>query len=170
MKINNKLLQIFLSVIGMAMLLLPDPLLAQETGSLSLTLLPDEYDHEVTAGYESSFSLEVRNTGDENLTNIKLSANVAEDWIILFDPDSIDSLSAGSLQTVNVKIRPDLGMDNGEYKVTFIAEANETRKVESVWVKVKSSSLWLWVIGGVAILVVAVFVFIYMRLNSQKVQ
>jgi uncharacterized membrane protein len=168
MKMNGKLLWLFLSAVGLAMLLLPYPLLAQETVRLTLTLLPGDYYHEVIAGKDNSFFLEIRNTGNKALTNIRLSVNVPDGWAIQFAPDKISSLSAGSLQTVDVNIKPDGKASRREYGFTIIAEANETRKVESIWVTVKSSSFWLWVGGGVAIVVVAVFVLIYLRLERQK--
>lgn len=167
MKINNKSLQVIIAILGLLILLFPVFIRAEGNVGLTLTLRPTEYYHEVIAGHEGSFSLEIKNSGDTSLTNIKLSAITPEEIVILIEPDSIESLLAGNIQQVSVTIKPGVKIESGEYLVAFMAEANETRKVEVVWVKVKSSSFWLWLWGGIATVVVIGCVFLYLRLNRK---
>ena len=65
-------------------------------------------------------------------------------------------------------LRPDKDADKGEYNVTLIADANETRRVTSIFVRVESASLfWVWVGIGIAVLLIAGFVVIFMRFGRE---
>ncbi len=134
---------------------------------MTLTLYPGVYHHEVTAGKDNLFSLEVRNTSNVALTNIRLSAGAPKGWLIQFIPEVIDSLSASSLQTVVVNIRPRITATKGYYDLSVTAEANEITKAANIQIEVKSVLFWMWVGIGVAVVAVVVFVFIYIRFNKQ---
>ena len=148
---------------------LPQPvgLLAQEDRvELILRLLPGYY-NEVTAGDSNTLYLEVKNNGDKKITNIKLSSDKPEGWTVDFEPATIDQLSGGSSQAVDVIIVPPASSDSEEYTVTLIAEASETRAVARAFLRVDSaSSFWLWIGAGVAVLVVAVFVVVFRRFGK----
>ncbi len=136
-------------VLVLMTLLLPQVALAQkETTDLAMTLVSGNYYNRVTAGKDNTFFLELRNTGSTALTNIRLSADKPEGWVVEFSPTQIGYLAAGSLQTVEVNVRPDSKASKTDYQITLIAEANEIRKVSPIWVTVQSTSFWLWVGGG----------------------
>ena len=173
MKIKSKACRLFLLVaVLMTVLLLPQPSLAQEReAGLTLMLFSGTYSHyhEVTAGKDNSFFLEIRNTGNEAITNIKLSSYKSEGWVIDFELEEIDYLGPGSLRTVDVNIKPAPKAAKGEYRVTLIAEANEILRVESTsWVTVKAAPFWPWIGAGIVLAVVAAFIFIFMRFGRQK--
>ena len=178
MKIKSKACRLFLLAAVLMTVLLPQPGLAQgiepplnrESG-LTLTLLSGRYSYnlEVTAGEDNSFYLEIRNHGDEAITNIRLSSDKPEGWVIDLELEEIDYLGPGSLRAVDVNIKPPPEAAKDEYRVTFIAEANEIIRVESYsWVTVKGTSPWPWVGAGIVLVVVAVFIFIFMRFGRQK--
>jgi len=150
-------------------LLLPQTALAQERQTdLTLRLVNNWRNIEATAGKDNHFFLEVNNIGNLAITDIKLSSEIPEDWVIDFNPARIDYLSPGSLQTVDVNIRPPKNIGRGEHEIDFVAEANEIRKVEKFWVTVKLASLWLWIGAGGVLIVVIAFVLIYLRFGRQK--
>ena len=176
MKIDSKICWLALFIVGLMTILLPRLVLAQE-GIIDLTLTlacgDSCYYKEVTVGKDNLCFLEVRNTGTRPITNIRLSSYKPEGWVIEFRPAEIDYLGYGSLQTVDVNIKPDAKTVKEEYRVTIIAEANEIRKVTSTWVTVTAqiptpTSFWLWVGVGVALVVVAGFIFIFVRFGRQK--
>ena len=150
---------------------LPRPLFAQvqaEKTDLTLTLFPRDYYNEVKVGEDNRLFLEVRNTGNTTITRIRLSSQGPEGWVVEFKPGEIDYLGAGSVQTVDLIIKPDSKATKGGYNVTLIAEANEMRKAETIWLNIKaSSSFWLWVGIGIGAVVVAGFVFIFWRFGRQ---
>ncbi|MFH0914310.1 MAG: NEW3 domain-containing protein [Chloroflexota bacterium] len=168
MKTNHKLCWLVLLIVGLVTVLLPGSALAQENRvDLALNLVSGRYPTEVKAGRDNSFYLEVRNTGNKTVTNIKLSSDNPEGWAVTIKPAQIDSLTSGSLQTVNINIKPDEKAAKEDYRIILIADASEIRKVEIIWLRVESASFWLWVGGIVAAVVVAGFVFIFLRFGRK---
>ena len=150
--------------------LAPCSLLYAQEGkvNLSLNLLPGYYYKEVAPGENTALFMEIRNYGDTAITDIKLTADKPKEWVVKIVPDSISMLSAGSSQTVDVSVVPGTNSPNGEYTVTVIADATETRTVVSSTLRIKSdSSLWLWIGIGVAAVVAAVFAIIFIRVGKQ---
>lgn len=150
--------------------LLPCSLLfAQEDKvDLSLRLLPGYYYKEVVAGEDMALFMEVRNNGNTAITDIKLTADKPEEWKVDIIPGSISYLSAGSSQTVDISVVPASNSPSGEYTITMLAEATETRTAVSTTLRIKSdSSFWKWIGIGVGALVVAGFVIIYLRFGKQ---
>jgi uncharacterized membrane protein len=169
MGITRKIYWLSLLAIGLGAILVPCSTLAQvEKTELTLRLVSDSYYNRITAGKDKTIFLEVDNTGNKAITNIRLYADLPEGWTAEFRPELIDYLAPGSLQTVDIIIRPVDNAAKGEYTVTLIAEANETRKVTSTFVRVESASLlWVWVGIGIAALVIAAFAFIFVRFGGR---
>lgn len=169
MRISWKIYWLSLLVVGLAAILSPCLILAQaEKVDLTLRLVSDSYYNRITAGKDKTIFLEVGNTGKKGITNIRLYADLPEGWNVEFRPGLIDYLGPGSFQAVDVILRPASNAVKGEYTVALIAEANETRRVTSIFVRVESASLfWVWVGAGVAALVIAGFVIIFMRFGRQ---
>ena len=170
MRAGKKVLSLFLLIAALlACLGSPTMLLAQEAKvDLSLRMLPDYYYKEVIPGEDNALFMEIRNRGDNEITNIRFHSDKPEGWVVDFKPGSIDYLSAGSSQTIDVKVIPGLDTSRGEYNLTFIAEADETRTATSTMLRVENgSSFWLWVGLGVAALVIAGFIVILLRFGRQ---
>jgi uncharacterized membrane protein len=143
-------------------------MLAQaEKADLTLNVVYDNY-RSLKAGEERTMFLEVGNSGDRELTDIRLTADSPQGWTIEFNPPVIDKLAAGSFQTVDITLKPADNEAKGDYNIAVIAQANETRRVTSIYVRVESSSLfWVWVGAGVAALLIAGFVVIFMRFGRE---
>ncbi len=169
MRISWKIYWLTLLAVGLAAILSPCSILAQaEKVDLTLRLVSDSYYNKITAGKDKTIFLEVGNNGKKGITNIRLYADLPEGWNVEFRPGLIDYLGPGSFQAVDVILRPAGNAAKGEYTVALIAEANETRRVTSIFVRVESASLfWVWVGAGVAALVIAGFVIIFMRFGRQ---
>lgn len=150
-------------------ILSPYPLLAQEEKvDLTLTMAPGSYYREVTRGKDNTLFLEIRNTGNTAITNISLYSDKPKDWVVEFKPGSIDYLGASSSQTVDIIVNPAGNATRGEYTITLIAEAKETRRVITTSVRVETGTpFWLWVGSAVAVLVVAAFVIIFVRFGRE---
>jgi uncharacterized membrane protein len=168
MKTGGKKLWLLLAAIALLILVPAGQAAAQENSfQLSLNVLPGYYYWEITPGQETTIYLEIVNTGNQAITDIKLTTvtpNNLEGWSIGLNPESIASLGAGSSQTIDVTVTAPPGTERGDYTLTFIAEAGQTRTVTSTTVNVVNSlSVWLWVGIGLAILLIAAFVFIFLR-------
>ena len=171
MKACKKVLWLSLLITVLIVLRVPPTvLLAQEAKiDLSLSLLSRSYYKEVTSGEDNTLYMEIRNNGDKEITNIRFDSDKLEGWVVEFTPGSISYLGAGSSQTVDVNVIPSLDTDRGEYNLTFLAEANETRTVTSIMLRVENGfSFWLWVGIGLAALVIAGFVIVYLRFGRQE--
>jgi uncharacterized membrane protein len=170
MKAGKKVLWLSLLIAASIMLLAPPAVLfAQEAKvDLSLRMLHEYYYKEVTPGEDNALFMEIRNNGDKEITNIRFDSDKPQGWVVDFDPDSISYLSAGSSQTIDVNVIPSRDTGRGEYSLTFLAEANETRAATSTMLRIESGpSFWLWVGIGLAALVIAGFVIIYLRFGRQ---
>lgn len=142
-------------------------LLAQEKRiDLMLTLLPGYYNYDVTPGKETILILQVKNNGNNELTNIRFDSRGPESWVVTFNPGSIDRLSAGSSQVVDVSITPPRTASRDNYNLTILAEANETRSATTAFLRVEGDNIWLWVGIGVGVLVAAGFVIIFLRFGK----
>lgn len=168
MIISRKIYWLPLLVVGVMAVLSPCSILAQaEKTDLTLYVVYDGY-RSLTAGEEKTIFLEMGNSGNRELTNIRLSADAPEGWTIEFNPPLIDNMSPGSFQTVDILLKTADNAAEGEYNIAVIAEANQTRRVTSIYVRVESASLfWVWIGIGVAALVIAVFVIIFMRFGRE---
>ncbi|MFC2050867.1 NEW3 domain-containing protein [Chloroflexota bacterium] len=144
MRIIRRIYWLPILVVGLTAILSPCAILAQaEKVDLTLRLVSDSYYSRITAGEDKTIFLEIGNAGKKGLTNIRLYADLPEDWSAEFRPGLIDYLGPGSFQAVDMILRPADNTAKGNYTVALIAEANETRRVTSIFVRVESASL-LW--------------------------
>jgi len=168
MGISRKIYWPFLFVVGLIVILSPCSILAQaDEIDLTLRLVSDSYYNRITAGRDTTIFLEVRNNGNKAITNIRLYADLPEGWTAEFRPGLIDYLGPGSFETVDIIVRSVDDAAKREYAVALIAEANETRRVTNIFMRVESVSAWAWVGAGVAALVIAGFILIFMRFGRQ---
>lgn len=146
----------------------PAPILAPgEKISLDLSLV-GSYKNRVTAGENATFFLEIRNSGNKMITNIRLSSIQPEGWVVDFKPSTIDSLSPENYQTLELNIKPGDKAAEGSYTVTLIADASETRRVLDIWLTVEApEDYWLWIGGIILLLVVAGFIIVYLRFGRK---
>ncbi|MFC1961862.1 NEW3 domain-containing protein [Chloroflexota bacterium] len=165
MRIRKQLLWLLVVVTALVALAPLGQITAQgDRYELLLSVLPGYYYREITPGEENTLYLEIRNTGNQPITDIGLISDHPEGWDVGVRPDSVDYLGADSSQTIDLSVMAPTGTERGEYTLTLIAEASQTRTATSMVLRVESSSsFWLWIGGGVAALVIAAFVFIFLR-------
>jgi uncharacterized membrane protein len=151
-------------------MLLPSFASAQnvETG-LVITVLPNNFNIDLTAGKDNLLALDIKNAGPTIATNIRLTVfDKPEGWEVNFVPSTISSLGIGKNQTVEVHIKPVVSAARTNYSITLIAQANETQQSQTLYVNVAEGSFWIWIGGALAIVIVGAFVFIFIRSNRQK--
>ena len=169
MVVEKKVLWLSL-IIAVLLMFLGSPVvvIAQEDKvELSLRLLPEYYYKEIVPGESTILYMEVKNNGDKEITNIVFVADNPKGWVVDFRPSSINRLGSGSSQTVDVSVIPSRDTSRGEYHLTFLAEANETRTATSTILRVENTSSWLWIGIGLAGIAIIVFIFIYLRFGKQ---
>ena len=169
MRIGKVLLWLSVIIAGLVILVPSSRLAAQEDRvELVLQLLPGYYHREITSGEVTTLYLEIRNVGDQEITDVRLISDNPKGWVVGLKPDSIDYHSAGSAQTIDVSVTVPPAIERGEYTLTLIAEAAQTRTATSTVLRVEGAfSFWLWIGGGLAVLVIAIFVIIFIRFGRE---
>ena len=157
---------IFLLMVGLITALSPRPVAAQdERFDLTLTLVPGGY--RLKPGSDNILFLEIRNTGSEPITDIRLSSVKPEGWVIDLKPDKMDDLAPGSFQTIEVNIKPPAKTAERDHDLTIVAQTNEITRVRRTRVRVeRPQGSWLWIGGIVVLVAVAGFAVIFVRLEK----
>ncbi len=169
MKILRKVHWLLLVSTVVAALLWPAYAMGQtEKKDLIIRFSSGSYPYNIRVGQDNIFYLEIENTGTQDITNIRLHANVPEGWVVEMKPETVSLLAAGRVQTVDANVKPAATANKRDYQITFIAEGDGTRGVMTTWVRVEnSSSAWLWVGIGIGIIVVAGFIIVFLRIGKQ---
>ena len=163
--VNIKFCYLLLAIVGLLALLSPSYVLAQDgKGGLILRYVAGGYNSEVVPGESNPFFVEVANDSYSSTTNIRFTSDAPKEWVVDFKPQSIDTLNAGSYQTVEVSITAPQNVEKGDYSVTVIADSNIGRRAMSIYVRVEEgTNLWMWVGGVLGVVVIAIFVVIFRR-------
>lgn len=107
----------------------------------------------VTAGKDKRLELLLKNNGSSELTHIEFSYSAPVDWDVIFEPERIEMLEAGSSTTVYATIRSSEKAIAGDYATNISAKVAETDARAAIRVSVKTPMLWGWV--GVLIILAA---------------
>ncbi len=168
-KTASTVLWAFVLVVGLMTVLSPRPVLAQaEAIDLTLTVVYGPNYSRLEAGKDNILFLEIRNTGNKPITDIRLSSVKPEGWAIDFKPAKIDSLVPGSLQTIEVNVKPPKEAAGRRYYLTIVAETNEFRREQNTWGRVeRPKGRWLWIGGIVLLVVVAGFAIVFVRIGRR---
>ena len=87
--------------------------------------------------------------------------------VVDFKPGSVNHLTSGSQQTVDVSVIPSRDTGRGKYHLAFLAEANETRTaISTVLIVENTASYWLWIGIGIVCIVIIGFIFVYLRFGK----
>ena len=169
MRISWSFLSLLLAVAVLVISASPGRISAQDDKfELTLRLLPGYYYVEITPGENTTLYLEIENSGNKAITNIRLYSDKPKDWIVDFKPESVDYLGARSRHAIDVNVIADPDSEKGEYTLTLIAEADQTRTVTNTVLRVENTfSLWQWVGLGMGALVIAGFVILYRRFGRE---
>ncbi len=131
------------------------PLSVTIIGSYQLTLTtPDQrLNAEGTAGGAIPLQLVVQNSGTAALTAVKLTATPPTGWKVTFSPsDTIDSIDAGTSQTITATMTPSDQAIAGDYVVTFSAANSQATGTQDIRVTVDTSLTWAVVGIGLVVL------------------
>jgi uncharacterized membrane protein len=99
----------------------------------------------ITAGDVKKIELEVRNGGSSELRDIEFSSSKPADWDVVFEPEKVESLIAGSSTTVTATVKASRRAIPGDYVVKMTARTPETSSTADFRMSVKTSMLWGWV-------------------------
>jgi uncharacterized membrane protein len=141
------------------------PLQIEITGTYTLTLTtPDgNLNADVKSGGTTRVQFVVTNSGTGPLQGVELSATAPANWVVKFEPKTIDVLEANQQQTVVAVFTPAENAIAGDYVVSLSADADQATATSDIRVTVKTSTLW-GVIGVlIAVAAIAILGFVFRR-------
>lgn len=161
---NGKLSLLCGVLAGVCLLLFPLIVTAQKSTDLMLFFTRGGYYETVAAGENVTFTLQVTNGGTENLDNITLSVTTPVEFSISLKPQTINTLSPGNFEVVNVSITTDKNTPPDTYEILIRADTADIHQSITSTLEVQSPKGFWWLVGGIVVaVVIAGFVFVYLR-------
>lgn len=108
---------------------------------------------EITAGDERRVELLIRNTGSDDLENIKLEFSAPTKWDVEFEPQEVTQLEPGGQARIFATIKADRNAIAGDYVTKLEANTPEASSEASFRVSVRTPLLWGWT--GIMIVLLA---------------
>ncbi|BAQ35361.1 MULTISPECIES: COG1470 family protein [Dehalococcoides] len=137
-----------------------------EKSSLSLYLLSGYYYMDIIPGEAKKLYLELENSGTQEIFDITLSADLPANWVVEYNPASVDYLSVGQRMSLEAVVLAPLDASRGEYNLVFIAEYQQIRTFSNTILVVRDTSgLWQWVGLGLGAVMIGGFVLLYRHFN-----
>lgn len=121
------------------------------------------------ADKENYLPISVTNTGTATLDKVTLSSSKPEGWSVTFNPEKVESLSAGTSQEIEVTVKPPAKTIAGDYMITlkFAGEPSSYAPDLDIRVTVGTSTRWGLVGVGIVIAIIAGLVVTFMRLGRR---
>jgi len=107
------------------------------------------------AGKETTFPVQISNTGTAPAQGVELSATAPSGWTVSFDPKGIDVLPAGNQIEVTAHLTPADKAVAGDYIVSVKAKPADS-STKSVDFRITVTTSTLWGVAGIALIAVAV--------------
>lgn len=119
------------------------------------------------AGEDNLLTLQVVNRGTAELRNIAFSAASPRNWVVRFDPETLERLPAGESAAVKAFIKPDSKAIAGDYALTISGRSAETADSADFRVTVLTPTLW-GVIGIGVVLLVIGSIFVVFKVYGRR--
>jgi uncharacterized membrane protein len=135
---------------------------AQEKDGLTLSYTDVGYYNDIKPDQTVSVYIKAANYSDNNTENIQFLFNAPNEWIIKFDPQSIETLNSNSYQVIEMSITAPHDLKEGNYSITVIADSDIGRRVIGVYLYARENSAsWVWAgtVLGIAALIAFIIVF-----------
>lgn len=107
------------------------------------------------AGKETTFPVQISNTGTAPAQGVELSATAPAGWTVSFDPKVIDELPAGNQIEVTAHLTPADKAVAGDYIISVKAKPADG-STKSVDFRITVTTSTLWGVAGIALIAVAV--------------
>lgn len=126
------------------------------TGSYDLTfttpsglLSVDAY-----ADRETPITLVAANTGSADIENLSFGSTLPANWSVRYEPNTIESLPAGTSQQITAYLSPGPNAIAGDYVASLEADGGQAEASADLRVAVKTHTTW----GAVGIIIIAALV------------
>jgi len=135
------------------------------TGAYEMTIsTPDgRLNANAYEGSRTSVTLEIRNTGSSDLSDIQLIAKAPSNMKVSFSSNKIDSIPAGGKKEVTAYIQASSGSIAGDYSVVFTASSEDATASSEFRVTLTTSSFWGFVGIIIILLLIAGLMFVFRK-------
>jgi len=132
-------------------------------------ILEGRLNTKATAGEDNPIPVIIENRGTATLKKITFSTEKPAGWSIAFNPETIDTLTPGAKQEVEVNIKPSRKTIAGDYAVTLKIDEESMLAYDrlDLRVTVLTPTLWGWVGVGIVVAIIAGLAIIFMRLGRR---
>lgn len=124
------------------------------TYSLDVTTSDETLSFNANSGHEKKVTLNVTNTGNIELDNVKLSASAPSSWETSFSESAIASIAPGETQSVTMFVTPSNNSVSGDYQMSVTASCDNASKNAAFRVTVRTSTKW----GVVGVVIIAAII------------
>jgi uncharacterized membrane protein len=122
-----------------------------------------------TPGKVSSFPFNVTNSGSADIKNLTFTAQAPKGWTVTFSPASLSSLTSNQTQPVTADVTPASGPNMaGDYVITLKGDNGTVSAKMTLRINIPAATTSVWVIVGVAAIVIAILVGAYQLLGKKK--
>jgi uncharacterized membrane protein len=166
--VNFRYFYLILAIAGLAVLLLPSSILAQEgKDGLVLNSVPGTFNSEIIPGESKNFYIEAINDSSRPTTSIHFTYDAPKKWLVGFKSLDIATLSPGSHQTVEMNVTAPRNTERGDYTVTIIADSSVGQRAISIYMRVnQGTNLWMWLGIALGVVVIGAFVFVFRHFSK----
>ena len=137
------------------------------TYDFTLTSKTGMLNTKATSGKNNPFIIVLTSTGSADIENLALKADAPDKWIVIFNPDKIETFKAADTKEITVTITPPDKTIAGDYMLNFAANSTDSSKNIDVRVTVETPSIWGWVGVGIIVIVVVGVAIVFARLGRR---
>ncbi len=122
-----------------------------------------------TSGKDSYLPLEVTNTGTADLNKVTFSSSKPQGWSVTFNPEKVESLSAGDSQEVEVTIKPPAKTIAGDYMIVLKFSGDPSSHANDLDIRgtVGTSTKWGLIGVGIVIAIIAGLAVTFTRMGRR---
>lgn len=138
-------------------------------GLYDVTVTNQNFYTSLNVGGKGTYSLTIRNTGSQDITNLKVvTGNVPDGFTVTVDPSSVYSLPVDGETTFTISIQTQSDVNAGNYYIDFTVVSDQTQaKQFTLRVEVLQEMSWLIYASVLLILAIVGLFFIYRKFGRR---
>lgn len=132
--------------------------------SVDMSMYSSKYAYEAKPGETLNIDVYITNTGNgAALTNVGLTTEAPEGWLVQVTPNSTNSIKAGQTQAFRVKVTPPGNIVASDYDISIKASSDQASKEKDYRITIKVDSYIPYIGGAIIVLVVAGLFLVYRK-------
>lgn len=134
---------------------------------LDLATPNGKLDARVIAGEKNYVPFSITNVGNATIEDVVFSGVKSDGWKVTFEPSKFDFLEPEQSERVTATIIPPRETIAGDYNVLIRSMGKGVSDQLSMRIKVRTSTYWGWLSGGIAAAIIASIAIVFRRLGRR---